>query len=150
MQSLSVWSIDATTGTWKVGPGNNYVLNPSFEADRVTITQPAGWTTTNGTNATGGHSGRWAWQVSGSLDQVIANLPSGTYTLSAWVKSSGTGGQLYAKGFGGTDKTLAIGSATAWTNVSIPGIPVSNGTCDVGITSTGATVTVDDFVLSQN
>jgi hypothetical protein len=77
-------------------------------------------------------------------------LPSGTYTLSAWVKSSGTGGQLYAKGFGGTDKTLAIGSATAWTNVSITGIAVSNGTCDVGITSTGATVTVDDFVLSQN
>jgi hypothetical protein len=150
MQSLSVWSIDATTGAWSVGPGNNYVLNPSFEADRVTITQPAGWTTTSGTNATGGHSGRWAWQVSGSLDQPIANLPSGTYTLSAWVKSSGTGGQLYAKGFGGTDKTLAIGSATAWTNVSITGIAVSNGTCDVGITSTGATVTVDDFVLSQN
>jgi len=150
MQSLSVWSIDPTTGAWSVGPGNNYVLNPSFEADRVTITQPAGWTTTSGTNATGGHSGRWAWQVSGSLDQAIANLPSGTYTLSAWVKSSGTGGQLYAKGFGGTDKTLAIGSGTSWTNVSITGITVSNGTCDVGITSTGATVTVDDFVLAQN
>jgi hypothetical protein len=150
MQSLSVWSIDANTGAWAVGPGNNYVLNPSFEADRVTTTQPAGWTTTNGTNATGGHSGRWAWQVSGSLDQSIANLPNGTYTLSAWVKSSGTGGQLYAKGFGGTDKTLAIGSATAWTNVSIAGIAVSNGTCDLGITSTGATLTVDDFALSQN
>jgi hypothetical protein len=150
MQSLSVWSIDASTGAWSVAPGNNYVLNPSFEADRVTITQPAGWTTTNGTNATGGHSGRWAWQVSGSLDQPVANLPRGTYTLSAWVKSSGTGGQLYAKGFGGTDETLAIGNAAAWTNVSITDIAVSNGTCDVGITSTGATVTVDDFVLSQN
>ena len=150
MQSLSVWSIDASTGAWSVGPGNNYVLNPSFEADRVTITQPAGWTTTSGTNATGGHSGRWAWQVSGSLDQPIVNLPNGTYTLSAWVKSSGSGGQLYAKGFGGTDKTLAISSATAWTNASITGIAVSNGTCDVGITSTGATVTVDDFVLVQN
>jgi hypothetical protein len=150
MQSLSVWSIDTTTGAWSVGPGNNYVLNPSFEADRVTVTQPAGWTTTSGTNATGGHSGRWAWQVSGSLDQAVANLPTGTYTLSAWVKSSGAGGQLYAKGFGGTDKTLAIASATAWTNVSIAGIAVSNGTCDVGITSTLATVTVDDFALSQN
>jgi hypothetical protein len=150
MQSLSVWSVEATTGAWSVGPGNNYVLNPSFEADRVTITQPAGWTTTNGTNATGGHSGRWAWQVAGSLDQPVANLPSGAYTLSAWVKSSGTGGQLYAKGFGGTDKSLAIGNAAAWTNVFITDIAVSNGTCDVGITNAGATVTVDDFVLAQN
>ena len=150
MQSWSVWSIEAATGAFRVGPGNNYVLNPSFEADRVTVTQPAGWTTTSGTNAKGGHTGNWAWQVSGSLDQQIASLPSGTYTLSAWVKSSGTGGQLYAKGFGGTDKTTAIGSGTSWTNLSITGIAVSNGTCDVGVSSTGATVTVDDFVLSQN
>jgi len=38
----------------------------------------------------------------------------------------------------------------SWTNVSITGIAVSNGNCDVGITSTGSTVTVDDFVLAQN
>ena len=33
--SLSQWTIDAVKGTWKVGLGNNYILNPAFEADRV-------------------------------------------------------------------------------------------------------------------
>jgi len=150
-QSLSQWSIDAATGTWSVAPGNNYVLNPTFEADRVTVTQPAGWTTSNGSNVSGGHTGNWSWQLTGtsSLDQVIT-LPNGTYTLSAWVKSGAAGGQLYAKGFGATDKTSSIGASTAWTQVTIPGIAVSNGTCDVGVTTSGQTVTVDDFVLLQN
>ena len=48
MQSLSEWSIDAATGAWAVGPGNNYVLNPSFEADRTTTSTPAGWTVGGG------------------------------------------------------------------------------------------------------
>jgi hypothetical protein len=149
MHSLSEWFFDAGTGAWSVGPGNNYVLNPSFEADRTSMTQPAGWTTPNGTNVQGGHTGRWAWQLSGSssLDQTIASLANGTYTLSAWVKSSGSGAQLYAKAFGGTDKSTALGTASAWTNVSVTGIAVSNGQCQVGIMSTGATVTVDDFLL---
>lgn len=35
--SLSNWLLNAETGEWKVGPNNNYVLNPSFEADRNAI-----------------------------------------------------------------------------------------------------------------
>ncbi len=35
--SLSEWELDAVTGEWRVGPGNNYVLNGSFEADRRTV-----------------------------------------------------------------------------------------------------------------
>ncbi len=42
--SPSEWSIDAVAGTWSVGPNNNCVLNPSFEADRVSVTTPVGWT----------------------------------------------------------------------------------------------------------
>ena len=150
-QSLSQWSIDTATGTWSVAPGNNYVLNPTFEADRVAVTQPAGWTASNGSNVTGGHTGNWSWQLTGtaSLDQAIT-LPNGTYTLSAWVKSSATGSQLYARGFGGTDKTAAMAASSGWTSVNITGIAVSNGKCVVGITTSGQTVTVDDFVLSQS
>ena len=152
MQSMSEWYINAMTGAFSVGPGNNYVLNPSFEADRVAMTQPAGWITSNGTNVTGGHTGRWSWQLSGtsSLDQTITGLSNGTYTLSVWAKSSAAGAQLSAKGFGGTDKTSAIASATAWANLSITGIAVSNGQCDVSVTSSGQTVTVDDFTLIKN
>ena len=152
MQSLSEWSIDATTGDWSVGPGNNYILNPSFEADRVTTTQPAGWTTTNSTNVTGGHTGHWSWQLTGtsSLDQTVTGLTNGNHTLSVWVKTSAAGGQLYAKSFGGTDKSTAIASATAWTNVTMTSIAVTNGQCDVGITGTGQTITADDFTLIKN
>jgi hypothetical protein len=41
--SLSQWSIDAVTGTWKIGHGNNYILNPSFEADRIKVGSVIGW-----------------------------------------------------------------------------------------------------------
>jgi hypothetical protein len=151
LQSLTEWSIDATTGAWSVGPANNYVLNPTFEADRVAVTEPAGWTTSNGTNVNGGHTGNWAWQLTGSasLVQVIQNLPNGTYTLSVWVKSSAAGAQLYAKGFGGTDKTLTLSAGGTWANATISGIVVTNGRCDVGVTAAGQTVTLDDFVLSR-
>lgn len=35
--SLSQWELNPTTGEWRVGAENNYVLNPSFEADRNAI-----------------------------------------------------------------------------------------------------------------
>jgi hypothetical protein len=152
MESLTHWSIDATTGAWSVDPRNNYVLNPSFEADRVAMTTPAGWTTSNGSNVQTPHGpGRWSWQLTGtsSLSQTIANLPNGTYTLSAWVRPGSAGAQLAARGFGGTDKTTSLAAATSWTNVSITDIAVSNGQCQVSVTTSGQTVLVDDFVLSR-
>ena len=153
-QSLSEWSIDVAAGTWAVGPGNNFALNPSFEADRVAMTTPAGWTSSGGTNVTGGHTGRWSWQLSdaGSLDQAVASLPNGMYTLSAWIKGSGaTGAKLYAKDFGGSDASASLASASGtWTNVSLPGIAVSNGRCHIGASTTAGTLTIDDFLLVKN
>lgn len=166
MASVSSWSLDAAAGTWAVGPANNYALNPSFEADRVAMTQPAGWTTsttTSGatpyTNVSGGHTGNWAWQLGGSsasqatLDQTVTGLPAGTYTLSVWAKS--TGGQatanLYATPMGGTEKDAPLTKAmTGWTQVSVEGIAVANGQGHVGVTTTASanqTVTLDDFVF---
>jgi hypothetical protein len=152
--SLSEWSIDAAAGTWAVGPNNNYAINPSFEADRVTMTTPAGWTSTNGTNVSGGRTGNWSWQLSGAglLDQKATGLPDGSYTLSVWVKGSGaTGARLYAKGFGGTDLTASLADAGgSWANISLPGIAVSNGTCNIGVSTTAGTLTVDDFALVKS
>jgi hypothetical protein len=152
MQSLSEWSIDVVTGAWSVGPGNNYVINPSFEADRVTVAQPAGWTTASGTNVTSSHTGRWSWQLSGtsSLEQSLTNLPNGTYTLSAWVKSDAAGAQLYANGFGGTDAKSGIAVVSSWTNISMTGIAVSNGKCNIGVTGSGQTVSIDDFTFIKS
>ena len=87
-------------------------------------------TATNGGNLQGGHTGRWSWPLPGAatLDQQVASLPSGRYTLSAWVKGSGaTGAKQVAKGFGGTDVSASLASANGtWATVSLPGIAVSN------------------------
>ena len=151
LESLSQWSIDAARGTWSIAPGNNYALNPSFEADRVAVTTPAGWVTTSGSNVTGGHTGRWSWQLTGtsSLGQTIASLPNGTYRFSAWAKSSAAGAQLYVK-IGGVQKTSPVPSANAWTNVTITNIAVSDGKAELGVTGSGQTVTIDDFELSRD
>jgi hypothetical protein len=88
--SMSQWEIDVKTGEWKVGLGNNYILNPSFEADRVTQRALAGWTNTHGAGADPNgntrkgesHSGNYAMQqksdapYTASMAQNIT-LPNG-------------------------------------------------------------------------
>ena len=52
--SLHRWNLNAQTGSWSVAPGNNYVRNASFEADRRYVPthvkpvqdQLTGWTST--------------------------------------------------------------------------------------------------------
>lgn len=152
MQSLGEWSINPSTGTWAVGPGNNYALNPSFEADRVATNPPAGWKTSAGADVTTTHSGNFAWQLTdaASVTQTRSGLPNGTYTLSVWVRGTGTG-SLQAKGFGGTDLSAALtGSANAWTQVKLSGIAISNGQCQIGAASSAGTLSVDDFTLIRN
>ena len=148
--SLSHWSIDAKAGRWTAARGNNYLLNPSFEADRVSMTVPAGWKSTNGSNLESGHTGRWSWQLSsnGSLEQQISAIPAGSYDLSVWAKSSGSGAQLYAKGCGGMDATVSISSSASFANVTLRGIAVSGAACTVGVTNGSVQLTVDDFILS--
>lgn len=53
LHSLSSWELSHATAEWRVAEGNNYVLNPSFEADRRRVPNPVkprqewltGWTT---------------------------------------------------------------------------------------------------------
>jgi hypothetical protein len=157
--SLSQWSLNAVAGTWSVGSGNNYVLNPSFEADRVAQTTMAGWTdSANVANHSGGHTGRWSMSHSSSAAYTASiyqniSLPNGTYTLSAWVESSGgqKSANLYAKNFGGSELDRSINqSIGSWTQVSITGITVTNGSIQVGVSSNanaGNWLYADDFSL---
>ncbi len=164
--SMSQWDIDARTGEWKVGLGNNYILNPSFEADRTAQHALAGWTNTHGAGADPNgntrkgesHSGNFAMQqksdaaYTATMSQNI-KLPNGAYTLSAWVKSSG--GQNMAviavKDAGAADKTVSLATPiNAWTEVSLPEIQVTAGKCQVAITSdakAGNWIEVDDLSL---
>jgi hypothetical protein len=165
--SLSQWNVDAAAGTWSVGSGNNYVLNPSAEADRVAQSSLAGWTdsTSSGTNPngnhSGGHTGRWSFSESSSSAYKASmyqniSLPNGTYTLSAWVRSSGgqKSADIFAKNFGGGELDHAINqSIGSWTKVSVTGITVTNGSIQVGVSSdanAGNWVYVDDYSLEAS
>jgi hypothetical protein len=151
--SLNEFSFDAAKGTWAVGKGNNYVLNPGFEADRVTQTSVAGWRTSwtslKGAapivNVLDGRNSRWALVLRhadpsmGSAVQDI-KLPNGSYTLRAWVRSSGGQGvaRLFASGHGGPEVAQQFGAALGeWTQVSLPGVAVRNGSVQVGVYTEG-------------
>ncbi|GAC1593727.1 MAG: glycosyl hydrolase 53 family protein [Hymenobacter sp.] len=134
---------------------NNLVTNPGFEADGKATQTPTGWTTYANTtlnpstayNAdyteTGGQSGTYrlthylatAYQV--STYQVKTGLTTGSYTLKAWVRNGGgqKACQLYAKNFGGPELDYILPVASAWTQIQITGIQVTNGQCEVGLWS---------------
>lgn len=158
--SLSQWEFYAETGKWKVGAGNNYILNPGYDADRVSQEKLAGWTNsgTGNSNASGARTGRFCMQqwsdsaFKGTMYQDVT-LPNGVYTLRAWYKSSGgqNSSYVYIKGYGGDDKQVKVNTKTdSWTEIVIPDVQVTNGTCQVGIYSDGNAgnwVKVDDFSL---
>lgn len=160
--SLSEWSLNAQTGEWQVGAGNNYILNPTFEADRVSQTTLAGWKAsgTGNSNRKGGRTGNWCaqqWSDSAykaTLTQDV-KLPNGNYTMKAWVKS--TGGQnsamIYVRG-AGDDKIVNVNKKmNNWTEVAIDNINVTNGTVQIGIYSdanAGNWLMADDFTLIGN
>jgi hypothetical protein len=172
--SVSKWDFNAAAGTWSVVKGNNYVLNPTYEADRVSQTVLAGWANwTNLTGATpysnksGGHTGNWAAQhtytaaYQASTHQIVkgpngAALPTGTYTLTCWVKSSGGQPtcQIFVKSYGGTEIDSSINTAIGtWTKVTISNISITNGQADVGLWSVANAnqwAMVDDWTLTQN
>jgi len=146
--SVSQWQFNAVTGEWRVGPQNNYILNPDFQADRIIITPVTGWTnfTESGTsaivtNVNGGANGsRFALQIgaaqsyAGGVRQQVT-VPAGTYSLSLFAKTSGTlsAAQVTVTDAGGAVRTLNIPASTGWTRRELTGIPLAAGTATVTI-----------------
>jgi hypothetical protein len=58
------------------------------------------------------------------------------------------------KDFGETEKDVSVNTSIAsWAQVSVPGITVTNGTCQIGVKTTASAnqlVEVDDFTLIKN
>jgi hypothetical protein len=50
-------------------------------------------------------------------------------------------------GHGSAAVSKPIPTASAWTEVKLGGIAVTSGKAAIGVTSSGATVVVDDFAL---
>ncbi|MCC8169507.1 MAG: Ig-like domain-containing protein [Oscillospiraceae bacterium] len=163
------WKLDAEKGTWEVGEGNNYIANSEFEADRKTTTAPAGWTARDNvggyanSNLSGKqYAGNFVWQQTApedyiaELSQDIDGLPDGTYTMTAWVKSSG--GQnvcsLYAQSGGEKYSKSVKLPSDEWTEIVISdSIAVTDGKCTVGLYSDAHAdewVQIDNLRLVKN
>jgi Right handed beta helix region len=102
------------------------------------------------------HWGQTAYQQSSY--QLVTGLTNGTYTLEAWIKTSGGQNKvaLYAKNFGaGTTEAVVPSVANyTWTKYTLGNLQVSNGQIEVGIWSDAPTGThwvgADDFWLTKN
>ena len=126
--SLSEWSLDAATGRWAVGSGNNYVRNGSFDADRRQIPirhKPdqdfvSGWTVEpaggflNATNKTCDKAfvtGKFALSLSAPFPrrayQKIEYIPNGNYMLRYW-RDDGKGWQRHEESVCVTNGTHVV------------------------------------------
>jgi hypothetical protein len=169
--SLSHWKINAVTGEWKVGEDNNYVLNPDFAADRVTVSDLTGWTTKidpdSGSasfvsNASpGAKSSRFALRLgngdafSGSVSQQV-EVPVGKYRFS--VQGLPQGGLEYGRiritGKANEDYVLDLNQFTdGWQTFEMDGLLLTSGTVTVSIEARsdagGPSLRVDALSLTR-
>lgn len=157
--SLSQWIINAKEGTWSVGDGNNYCLNPTFEADRVSQTSLTGWklakTSSANINSTSKkRTGRWGLYLTGSnsISQTLT-VPNGKYKLSAYVQSSGgqKSAKIFAKDFGANEVNADISAASSsWKQKSVAEFEVKNGKVTIGFAIEGGSdkwIAIDDIEL---
>ena len=158
--SLSQWNINVKEGTWSVGQGNNYCLNPSFEADRVNQTWLTGWklastSSENINNSKKKRTGRWSLYLTGKQTAYqTVNVPNGTYKLSGYVQSSGgqNSAKLFAKDMGSGDAAANITANSNWVKVQTNSFEVTSGKVTLGLEVNGSSdqwITIDDIELIQ-
>jgi hypothetical protein len=149
--SVSQWEFNAVTGEWRVGPGNNYILNPGFQADRIIVSSVRGWRNLGGsvTNVESGANGsRFALQMSnsGGVEQRIESVPQGTYTLSVYAR--GSAGSIVITGANGNQRTLSIPASSGWSERRLTGIELPSGGATVTMRASGSGgFIVDDLSL---
>ncbi|WP_426592570.1 carbohydrate-binding protein [Cellulomonas sp. McL0617] len=166
LHSVSDWQINATTGEWKVGDGNNYLLNPNVEADRVAVSNVQGWTYAGTTSAianqadNAGRVGNFhlaftsAADFSAAASQDVA-VPDGLYTVTAQVRngitSTTAAASLYATAGGATSSLDLSDLGGSWGQVTLPNVRVTGGQVQVGISTAGVPggqwLDVDDLTL---
>lgn len=167
---LSQFYLNDDTGEWSVGPYNNYAINSSFEADRVSISDPTGWDVSDNVSGSANanyqgsvYSGHFYWAQKADVDyeatisQNIDELPEGTYTFRAWVRSSGgqDTAKIYIKDYSDdTSEEASVSVAKTigqWTLVTVcEDLSITSGHCEIGLmskASAGQYVYIDDISL---
>lgn len=131
---------------------DNLVVNSSLENDGCATSKIAGWNYSGAvpasdyleknSNAKSGRFHHAQYSVS-AYDaytyQVISELENGTYTLKAWVQSSGgqNSAKMLATDFGSSEVSVNLPTTSTWTQMSIDNIEVTNGQCTIGFYSDG-------------
>ena len=154
--------------------GSNVLTNAGFETGTAHGATIPGWVRAGATQADidasfleyqTAHAGygrltNWsntAFKVTTS--QTVSSIPNGTYTLTAWIMRDTrfTTQYLFASSYSAADSAAkmtvdtASASSTVYTQITLSGIQVTNGTCEVGLYSeaadTGVWANLDDFSL---
>lgn len=152
--------------------GENLIVNPGFESGTGGASQvqnPQGWSTTGPDTSANyaqdgsgdSHSGAYRgvhWSNSSysvATEQTLSGLTAGSYTLTAWVRSSASPATsyAYAENCGSTDRKYTIPS-TGWMQIQIPGVDVSGGSCTIGFRSASVAATewiaFDDVTFTED
>ncbi|BCM92785.1 hypothetical protein IAD21_04667 [Abditibacteriota bacterium] len=161
----SVSGIDGNNSSGMRFEGNK-VFNASFDTTNAT-SAPSGWVASGAnpeasyTDSTAGarsgvfHLTHWKERAySVSTFQRLERIPSGLYTLRAWVRSSGGQPmcQMEVGDYGGPTLQRNITASTLWTQISLTDIAISNGQCRLGFVSQAQAkqwLHVDDVELVQ-
>ncbi|KQQ05664.1 MULTISPECIES: family 43 glycosylhydrolase [unclassified Rathayibacter] len=167
--SLSEWDLNARTGEWQVGAGNNWILNPDFAADRIAVSTVTGWTqTTDPASSTtafvsnpspGADGSRFALRLgaaqafSGGVQQEN-EVPAGVYALSLRADNPGglSAARVAVTGADGIEHVTGIPVTSGWADVSSPEFVLPAGTARVAILATGPggrSLTVDALSLRR-
>ncbi len=168
---------DSDSKTIKITVNNKYekpktnliMINPGFEDDGAETQTPKGWLTWAPTDEEynadftvqgNAHSGSYyarhfkETNYAVSTQRDLSGLENGTYTLEAWVRSSG--GQNMANMLATPDndgvmqKKFEISAADQWTKIEITDIKVSKGVCNIAffsMASAGQWIEFDDVVF---
>jgi hypothetical protein len=164
--SVSQWRLNAVTGEWEVGAGNNYVLNPDFAADRIAVTTLTGWTNRVdagsaamvGNPSPGADQSRFALRLgaasaySGGVEQTV-DLPDGTYTFALEVSTAGglDHARVRITPATGDPAVLDLTAATSgWQTATLDGIVLTGGSATIAIEAAGpggTALTVDGLSL---
>lgn len=147
-------------------PGANILSNGDFEynQDKVDASKPIAWDKVRETgniqvvrgDAYSGdyflHIGDDKERVSIELKQQLKYIVSGTYDISAMVRSSGgfSSAEMVADGFGGTKRKVSIPVSASWKRIQITNIPVSQNEINIGFVAEGGLeswLDIDDVQL---
>lgn len=142
------------------------ISNASFEADNAETTGDiSNWTEKGVVDASqtvaGGYDGSYSLKHSFASDyevsteQILTNLETGYYTLTAMVKSSGDqdSSYIYAQVSGESLYKTAVPPASDWKSVTIRGIHIQDGSCTIGFYSNagaGQFLLVDDVKMTKD